>query len=157
MTIRSILNDNFPGACRRGAASASGFTLIELMITMLIVAILAAIAYPSYQSHVAKSRCSKAKSDLLELSHFLERNFTVAGTYAVDSDGNAVSLPFDESPMENDDGGGQTYYDLALLNLTRTSFTLQATPKNGQENYQVCGTLTLDQLGNKTDSVKGGW
>ena len=56
---------------------AKGFTLIELMIVVAVVAILATIAMPSYQEHVRKSRRAQAKADLVELAQQLERHHTV--------------------------------------------------------------------------------
>ena len=58
-----------------------GFTLIELMVTVAIVGILAAIAYPSYQSSVIKSRRADAEGVLLGLANAMERHFTESNTY----------------------------------------------------------------------------
>jgi type IV pilus assembly protein PilE len=59
----------------------SGFTLIELMIAIMVIAILAAIGYPSYQEHVAKSRRAEGKSALLKAAQVLERWYTDNNTY----------------------------------------------------------------------------
>ncbi|MFI3186333.1 MAG: prepilin-type N-terminal cleavage/methylation domain-containing protein, partial [Methylococcaceae bacterium] len=56
--------------------SQAGFTLIELMVTVAIVGILAAIAYPSYQDSVRKSRRADASGALLGLANAMERHFT---------------------------------------------------------------------------------
>lgn len=66
-------------SCRRGAAS--GFTLIELMITVAIVAILAAIAYPAYTSAVLKGKRAEGRVALTALMQQEERYFTQAGVY----------------------------------------------------------------------------
>lgn len=58
-----------------------GFTLVELMITVAIVTILAAVAIPSYTSAMNKSRISVAKRDLLDLQTRLDRYFTRYNTY----------------------------------------------------------------------------
>ena len=60
---------------------APGFTLIELMITVAVVGILAAIAYPSYQDSIRKSRRADAKSALLDAAHRQERFFTENNQY----------------------------------------------------------------------------
>jgi type IV pilus assembly protein PilE len=129
----------------------SGFTLVELMIVVAIVGILAAMAYPSYQDSVRKSRRADARAALVELAQFMERNYTDAHRYDLDRAGaaiNTAALPFQESPIE----GGTKFYDLALV-AAQNTFTLSAAPKNGQAT-DPCGTLSLDQAGVK--DVAGG-
>ena len=116
-----------------------GFTLIELMVTVIIIGILAAIVYPSYIEQVRKTRRTNAESDLVELASFMERYYTQNFTYL--SGGNAVTLPFTESPKD----GTSKYYDLKVA-ATKTTFTLSAVPKNSQAS-DSCGTLTLTQTG----------
>ena len=58
-----------------------GFTLIELSIVVVIVAILAAVAIPSYQKYVRDSRRQEAQQGLLTLSLLMERSFARAGSY----------------------------------------------------------------------------
>lgn len=120
----------------------AGFTLIELMIAVAIVAILAAIAYPSYQDSVRKSRRADAKAALLELAQFMERNYTEANRYNLDTAGNAITLPFNEAPKD----GTPKFYDLTLQSVAASSFTLRATPKAGQSGD---GWLELDHTGAK--------
>src|SRR5467141_5334731 len=59
-----------------------GFTLIELMVTVAIVAILATIAVTSYSSQVQKSRRTEAKSALLDLAGREERLFSTTNAYS---------------------------------------------------------------------------
>ncbi|WP_315359522.1 type IV pilin protein [Neisseria bacilliformis] len=59
----------------------SGFTLIELMITVAVIAILAAIAYPSYDRFIRKTRLENARADLLENARRLERFYTRQKTF----------------------------------------------------------------------------
>ncbi|MFG6085271.1 type IV pilin protein [Stenotrophomonas indicatrix] len=129
--------------------NARGFTLIELMITVAVIAILAAVAIPSYSEHVRKSRRAQAKADLVELAQQLERFHTVQNTYS------GMTLPFTVSPRD-----GKSYYTLSLSGAaTSSAFTLQAVPGTGQDKDK-CGTLTLDQAGRKTPTeakVAGCW
>lgn len=63
----------------------SGFTLTELLITIAVLAILAAIAYPSYQSFVRKSRLEEANAALLENSRFMERFYSRQRSFKANS------------------------------------------------------------------------
>lgn len=145
----------------------NGFTLIEVMIVLLIIGVLAGIAYPSYQDSVVKSRRADAKAALLELSVFMERYYTTKGCYNVPDattlacvTGNAApALPFDIAPKSayNSSVSSSTVkanYNLTVSAVTPTSFTLSATPRTNAPD-SVCGTLTLDSTGVKTESGTG--
>lgn len=137
---------NFTSA-RKGA----GFTLIEVMIAVAIIGILAAIAYPSYQEYINKSRRAEAQVALLELSQFLERHYTAKGGYLINgtSGGSGPVLPFTKAPRD----GTQEFYTLSLNAVTARTYTLQAAPKNGMAGDK-CGTFTLTNTGKK--AVSGG-
>lgn len=124
----------------RGVRRVEGFTLIELMIVVAIVGILAAIAYPAYQDQVRKTRRADAQGALVELAQFMERIYTQNNTYK--PGGANPALPFAESPKD----GTTKYYDLAFQANAGTSYTLRATPKNGQAGD---GYLELDHTGAK--------
>jgi type IV pilus assembly protein PilE len=128
----------------RALRTGKGFTLIELMIAVAIVAVLVTIAYPGYQEQVRKSRRAEAQGALLELSNFMERFFTENNRYDQNRSGNAVALPFTESPKD----GTTKYYDLSFQagTLGQTQYTLQAVPKGAQSNDR-CGTLRLTHTG----------
>lgn len=137
----------------RSRTKPKGFTLIELMIVLAIIGILAAIAYPSYRDSVRKSRRADAKTALLELASWMERNYTLAYQYDQKKDGTAIdvdALPFKVVPR---DGSTPKFYDITLTNLADNTFTLSAVPANDQAN-DPCQTLTLDQAGAK--DVAGG-
>lgn len=60
-----------------------GFTLVELMIVVAVIAVITMIAVPAYNEQVRKSRRGLAKSDLLELTQCAERFHTTNGTYEI--------------------------------------------------------------------------
>jgi len=129
----------------------SGFTLIELMIAAGIVAILAAIALPTYTQYTKRSYRGDAKTALLNNAQYLERNFTQSNCYhQYDSDNNgscdtAVTLPNTQSPLQ-----GDAVYAISATTLTATTYTLTATPINpGPMAGDACGNLTINHLGVK--------
>lgn len=61
--------------------SARGFTLIELMITVAVIAVLAAIALPSYNDYITRSKLSEAHQVLSDLRVKMEQRFQDARTY----------------------------------------------------------------------------
>jgi type IV pilus assembly protein PilE len=126
-----------------------GFTLIELMITVAVIAILASIALPAYNDSVRKGRRGQAKADLVELAQTLERHYTVNGRYDANRNGSAYTLPITQSPKT-----GTAYYNIAASTRTQTAFTLTATP-TGAQTSDSCGTLTIDQAGAKTPTTSG--
>lgn len=126
--------------------ATQGFTLIELMITVAIVGILAAIAYPSYTEHVRKTRRADAKAVVLELSQWMERFYTENSRYDKTRAGVDVALPFTQSPKEGGPAGG--YYTIALATPAQNQFTLTATPA-GPQVGDTCGNLTLNRVGVK--------
>ena len=64
-----------------GRRIQSGFTLIELMVVVVVVAVLSSLAYPSYQEFVAKAKRTEGKAALLDAAQALERHFTNYNTY----------------------------------------------------------------------------
>ena len=124
-----------------------GFTLLEVMITCAIVAILAAIAYPSYINSVQKSRRSEATAALLGVASQLERFSTEhSGSYALATLGTGATAVY-PNHTEN------TYYNLSLANQTATTYTVRAAP-TGAQAADPCGTLTYTEQGIK--NVTGG-
>jgi len=123
-----------------------GFTLIELMIVVAIIAILGAIAFPSYQDQVRKTRRASAKADLMELASYMERYFTENNTY--------VGATIAASGIANDNYA----FTNPIPGLGATAYTLTVVPAGGQA-ADGCGTMTLTQTGVKahTGAEAGCW
>jgi len=124
---------------------AAGFTLIDLLVAVAIVAILVAIAMPSYQNQILASRRPDAKTALLDLAAREERYLTLNPVNGYTNV--AANLGYAAFPV-NLGTGATPDYQLSVVAVTPTSFLLQAVPLNAQAN-DTCGTYTLDNLGNQ--------
>lgn len=136
-----------------------GFTLIELMIVVVVIAILAAIAFPSYKSSVLKTRRSDAKTALTTAATLEERWYTQSTPNSYTDDINNI--------------GGNTspegYYDIrvdipagASCSVTRTGlptlyycYQITATATGAQLDDTNCKKLILDHTGLKTSLDSG--
>lgn len=131
--------------------TVTGFTLIDLLIACIILAILAAIAYPTYAGHLRKAHRTDAKTILLETAQYMERYYSTHNTYA----GASVDAISAVCPKGAD--ASRARYHLSFANTpTASAFTLQAVPVNGQE-ADPCGILTVNQLGAHTPGMAGCW
>mgnify|MGYP003385846460 CR=1 FL=1 len=140
----------------------NGFTLVELMIVVAIIAILASVAYPSYVENARTNKRTTAQSDLLKLSNFLERRFTENNSYLIQNTTNdpisaaacattAGCTPALDPSITHDD------YNYSFSAApTAAAFVLQAVPQNAQA-LDKCGTMTYSQTGNKTASLTSCW
>lgn len=152
---------------------ANGFTLMEMMITVLIVGILAAIAYPSYTQYVAQTRRSDATINLTRIAAQQEKFFTECGTYTVNFNG-VISNP--TPPRCTGLGIGPTagtfttaegHYNITISPGPAgiaNSFLLTAAPVSTSPQFAAdnakCTTITLTNTGAKgasgTDSGPNG-
>lgn len=136
----------------------SGFTLIEIMIVVAIVAILLAVALPGYQEQVRKTKRSLARAELQELlgrqEQFFVNNRSYAttlsqlgytdGGYGIDTDGNDIAK-----------GAAAAIYNVQFNGTpTATAYTLEAVPLSAQA-VDRCGTLRITSVGVKTQTGSG--
>ncbi|SNY54512.1 type IV pilus assembly protein PilE [Arsukibacterium tuosuense] len=120
-------------------ANQKGMTLIEIMIVVAIVGILAAVAYPSYQNHVMRSHRAAATSCLMELSQFMERNYTQNMRY----DSVGFVLPNLQCMTES-----ANRYEYSSVQAQRT-YTVTATARGPQVKDTNCISLGINQAGTK--------
>ena len=132
----------------RAGKPASGMTLIELMIVVVIISILAAIAFPSYDAYVIRGKRAEGRAMLMDSASKMEKHygdclkFGTAMGAAKDCSGGAVNL------CNAADCSSETdKYDLALAATTST-YTVIAQPKAPFEDPQ-CGNLRLKHNGEK--------
>lgn len=123
-----------------------GFTLIELMIALGIIAILVAVALPAYQNTMIDSRRADAKIALTDAAARQERWFTENNGYTTNVNNIGGSDGSLKSPDE--------HYAITISTPCgdTTCFTLTATPQGAQADDTYCGNLTLTHLGEKGNS-----
>ena len=146
-----------------GRPVARGFTLIELMITVAIVALLASIAYPAYLDSVRKGRRAEGRSALLNLLQQQERFYTQTGSYmsfvagATDANGTidiagtvtgGQTIPF---KTKSGEGSGSSAYLLSAATCAaggRSECILLSAVPQGTDTE--AGTLTITTAGAKS-------
>jgi len=126
-----------------------GFTLIELMVVVAIIAILASIGYPMYTGYVQKSRRASAQAHLMDIAQREQQYLMDARAYALDPNGlTALNM--------NTPNDVSAYYSIGITGSNTAgappTFTATATPTGVQASDQ-CGTLRIDNTGNKTAST----
>jgi type IV pilus assembly protein PilE len=137
-----------------------GFTLVELIVAMVIVATLAAIAIPSYSSYVLKSHRTEVKAALLDAASLEERFFSTGNTYTA----NPMQLGYGVTTMNFPVGNGQ-YYLIQSINVTAATppatpatFVITAVPNptSMQINDTACWQWSINQAGLQTALTQGG-
>jgi type IV pilus assembly protein PilE len=129
---------------------SDGFTILELMIAIGIVALLGSLAIPAYENHIQKTKRADAQTALLELSQFMERNYAKNGGYLIS--GAAPALPFTATPR----GSNTPSYQISFSAISQQAYTLRAQPTSVQSN-DPCGTLTLAHTGVTTPTTNNCW
>ena len=125
-----------------------GFTLLEVVITLLIVAIIASFAYPAYRKNVLKTNRSDAKTKLLEVMQREERYYSEKNTYATD----LTLLGYSASPVLSDN----SLYSVSAAagnNDITSQVILTAAPQGKQTQDTTCNSFILSSLGQKSVST----
>lgn len=139
--------------------SGAGFTLVELMITLAIVAILAAVGLPAFQSLMQKARRVDARTGLVQTAQALEACFTEFNAY-----NDAGCTPWVSGAGSVDTQSPDGYYRVGSKNsagveqLTSARFTLYAkSVEGGVQQGDACGVFVLDSAGTKSAGKEGCW
>ena len=141
-----IMPDRLPIA----GGKARGFTMLELMIVVAVVAILTAIALPSYQQMLRKGNRADAKAVLMETAQFMERFFTTHNTYV------GAGVLSGVSPKGATGNDVKYNVGFAAGEPTATTYVIQAVP-TGSQSGDSCNTLTLSNTGAQSPTTAGCW
>ena len=125
-------------------ANIRGFTLIELMIVIAIIGIISAIAFPSYDSYMKKSRRADAKVALTTMADHQERYYLQNNTYTT-----AISAVGGATTKEG-------YYTLSIDSADVNGFQLTATAIGEQLNDTDCPLMYLSSTGAKESGAAPG-
>lgn len=128
-----------------------GFSLIELLVVVMIIAVLAAIAIPSYSRYGFRARRADAQDILMRIATQQERFYATNNRY-----GALTEIGYSADPVKSDKG----YYQVSLggsLGANSATYTATATPL-GSQIPDVCGALSINNAGVKlplaTDTTK---
>lgn len=124
-----------------------GFTLIELMITVAIVGILAAVALPAYSQYIARGKRAEARAEMLRAEGWLERFNNENNIYTSNSPTNNINAGFN-TRFTSIPSTGAANYSLTLV-VTATAYTMTATRLNAMAN-DACGNYVKTNFGSIT-------
>jgi type IV pilus assembly protein PilE len=130
-----------------------GFTLIELMIVVVVVAILAAIAIPSYRQYVLRSNRTEAKRTLLNVAAAQEKFYLQNNTYA--SSSALTTAPPDGLGIQGTTEHG--HYTVAIDAADAATFSATATAQGGQSQDSRCASFSINQAGARTATNADCW
>lgn len=122
-----------------------GVTLMELMIVVVVVGILAAVAYPNYREFAARAKRTEAKAALLQIATNQERFYLNANTYTADM----TNLGFPVAANFLTDTGS---YVISVNAADGAGFTATATYQNADAEAGKCATFTIQANGNRTSA-----
>lgn len=149
MTARLPIDSGAQAArpSRRSPHGCRGVTLLELMVAVVIVALLASVAYPSFKGQLQKGRRSDAVAALGALQLDQERYRATSATYASNLQqlGRAAST----------EGG---HYSLSIQDATSSAYTLLATANAGssQSSDESCARMAISYSNGTTQYLAGG-
>ncbi|MFK2889814.1 type IV pilin protein [Dyella flagellata] len=141
----------------------AGFSLVELMISVAIVAILAAIAVPAYTQYTIKTNRRAAEACLSEHANYMERIYTTTLNYgqmpaSSSTSGATVATTLPTLDCAAPSQTGKNYsYAFGPANPSTSAYSVQATPTSSLQLKDSCGTLSINQAGTRSPSTTGCW
>lgn len=135
----------------------AGFTLIELMIVVVIVAILLMVGLPAYQGQVLKTKRALGKAELQEVMSRQEQYFVNNRAYATSLADLGLDNPYFIDADANNVASTSSLriYQIALASATALAYTVTAAPQLGQAKDTLCGTLQITSTGVKSEGGSG--
>lgn len=140
-------------------ALVRGFTLVELLVTLVVLAVLATLGAASWRGPLQRLHRADAIATLLRIQVAQEKFFLANNRYVATLAGVAAPPPaglgvaIDSASGATPDG----YYRIALGNTTATTYTATATAANGQSlDHSDCATLSIDHLGMRSPPESSG-
>lgn len=126
----------------------TGFSLMELLITLSIATIFVLMAYPNYHAYILQTHRLEAQTALLDLASRMEAFYTLNQTYASATIGtNSASDVLSCATSANG------WYALRIVDATESSFALEATVTGGEAEDPLCQSFSYNSKGKKGASI----
>lgn len=117
----------------------AGFSMVELMIVVVIIAILSAIAIPSYRQYVLRSHRTDATRALQDLASRQENYFFANNRY-----------PATLGSINASSSVAGAYFQVTIPSASTTSYTITATAQGAQAKDTACNSFSLTRAGQRT-------